>query len=105
MKHLVICGPPASGKSRRARAAARDVDLIFDFEQIVDAMLQGGATERLGKIPTPAFEVLMSQREAFVDRMREIDPAECRAIVTVVDRHSAERLAGVLDAELVDMGL
>lgn len=104
MKHLVICGAPHSGKSSRAIAEARPQDVIWDFDAIAEAMLAEYDESHAGKLPLAQFEALMELRRAFVQHMRDVDPDVCRAIVTVVDRYSAERLAGVLDAELVDLG-
>ena len=104
MQHLVICGPPHSGKSSLARSLARPVDLVYDFDRVAEALLVAYEPERVKKIHPRAFQGLMELRAALIAWASVVDPTECRVILTVVDRRSAERIAGSLNAELRDLG-
>lgn len=104
MKHLVITGPPDSGKSTRARELARDQDVIWDFDRIAAAALVRYDDGRPRDIPPAAFDALLSMRQGLLLWAMGHDPEVCRVIVTVVDRHSGERIAGTMDADLIALG-
>jgi hypothetical protein len=103
VQHVVICGPPNTGKTTYSKRLARPQDLVWDWDAVVAAMMPAREPSAAPDIPMLPFAVLTTLRLDFVRILADYPASECRAIVTLVNKHEAERIAGILNAELIEL--
>lgn len=104
-RRFVVCGPPDCGKTTWVRSRAEIFDLIWDFDAVANAMVM---SERdLRHVLLPGYvPVLMGELQATLLRFVERGPfpSEVGVFVIVTNRLQAERLCGVINADLIDLG-
>ena len=95
-RRVVVCGPPAAGKTTYVQRHRRPGDIVWDFDVIAEAV-----TGRELYAPSPELiPLFQSMRDALV-RWLTIDRPVCRAFIIVTRPDVARRLAAQLGAVVV----
>lgn len=102
---FVVCGPPDSGKTTWVAQHAQPFDLVWDYDAVANVVLARDRDLRHETLPPFALSLLCELRGVLISFASSgWLPADVGVFVIVTKRESAERIAGVLNAELVVLG-
>lgn len=96
-KRIVVCGPPASGKTTWVQQRRKAGDLVLDVDAIGATVF--GCTEH--EWPDTAVPMMSAIREAVVRFVKQ--RWQGKAYLIVSDKHSAQQCAQAIGAEIVTM--
>lgn len=104
-RRYVVCGPPDCGKTAWVGAHVQPFDLVWDFDAAVRAIVANSRSLRHEAVPDFVVDLMRDLRSALIYFCTKSTlPAGAGVFVIVTDRQQAERIAGALNAELVDLG-
>jgi predicted ATPase len=104
LNRFVICGPPNSGKTTYVQQHAALGDLVWDFDTVADALIVHEHSLRHETLPEPYVELLrllLSALQQYVSWSKQMPG---RVFIIVTNRSHAERVAGTIDAQLIELG-
>ena len=100
MQHVVITGPPGSGKTTAAREMRRPTDIVFDLDAICESFNPTFA--RYGPNRRRVASLVISFRDVLVLRMRQgTRLGTHRVILIVADEQRAAQIARATHAKLL----
>lgn len=101
-QHVVITGPPGSGKTTKANELQGPLDLIFDLDKLAATLNPTFATFE-GR-PNPIAYLLLNFRRELITRIENGQLNGFRCILIVSRNRDAEEIAERINAEVINHG-
>lgn len=101
-QHVVISGPPGSGKTTRARELLQPNDILFDLDALAAAV--NPVFGIYGNRPDAIAMLVLQWRRELVHRIESGQLRGHRAIIIISDSDTAARVAEQVGAEVIRLG-